>query len=317
MNSTRDRRYIAVTPCRNEEKNLPNLMLSILAQTLRPALWVIVDDRSTDKTGGILKEAEKNYGWVKGIHLTEDKEYMGTHISYVCNRGFEFAKDYCNEKDIPYGYIALVDADNILEAKYFEKLIEEFEKDLRLGIASGNSAYADVERELNALRTTKEDVTVMAREFWQLYNSAAMQIRKVGEEYPMGSARMWRKKCFEETGGYAFVPAPDSLSNVKAKLRGWKTKRFRAIKVIEREGSTAQGLWKGYCRIGKASYYLHYNPMHIIAKSISYSFKRPFYTGIALLVGYFGDFILRKEQIEDEEVKRFYGNKWKFFIRKK
>ena len=42
---------------------------------------------------------------------------MGAHIAYVCNMGFEFAKVYCNDKGIPYEYIALVDADNILEAR--------------------------------------------------------------------------------------------------------------------------------------------------------------------------------------------------------
>jgi glycosyltransferase involved in cell wall biosynthesis len=147
-----NRRYIVVTPCRNEEKNLPNLAQSITAQTLRPALWVIADDGSTDKTVEIVAEAEKNYGWIKGIHLAEHKEYMGTHISYVCTMGFEFAKDYCNENGISYGYIALVDADNVLEATYFEKLIEEFEKDKKTGIASGNSEVADIEKVFNVLR---------------------------------------------------------------------------------------------------------------------------------------------------------------------
>ena len=54
-----NRRYIVVTPCRNEEKNLSNLVQSMTAQTIRPALWVIVDDGSTDKTGKIIDEVEK------------------------------------------------------------------------------------------------------------------------------------------------------------------------------------------------------------------------------------------------------------------
>jgi glycosyltransferase involved in cell wall biosynthesis len=116
MNS---RRYIVVTPCRNEEKNLPNLAQSITAQTIRPALWVIVDDGSTDKTGEIIAEAEKNYEWIKRIHLEKHEEYMGTHIAYVCTRCFEFAKEYRNEEGISYEYVALVDADNILEKKIF------------------------------------------------------------------------------------------------------------------------------------------------------------------------------------------------------
>jgi len=51
-----NRRYIAVTPCGNEEKNLPNLMQSITAQTIEPELWVIVDNGSTDKTPELIKK---------------------------------------------------------------------------------------------------------------------------------------------------------------------------------------------------------------------------------------------------------------------
>jgi len=52
-----NRRHIVVTPCRNEEKDLSNLVQSITAQTIRPVFWVIVDDGSTDKTPEIIKKA--------------------------------------------------------------------------------------------------------------------------------------------------------------------------------------------------------------------------------------------------------------------
>lgn len=50
IENTESRRYIVVTPCRNEEKNLPNLVQSMTVQTIRSVFWVIVDDGSTDKT---------------------------------------------------------------------------------------------------------------------------------------------------------------------------------------------------------------------------------------------------------------------------
>lgn len=40
MENKESRRYVVVTPCRTEEKNLPDLVQSITAQTLRPALWM-------------------------------------------------------------------------------------------------------------------------------------------------------------------------------------------------------------------------------------------------------------------------------------
>lgn len=299
-------RYIVVTPCRNEEKNLPNLAQSITAQTLRPALWVIVDDGSSDKTGEIIGEAEKNYGWIKGIHLEEHKGYMGTHISYVCNKGFEFAKDYCNEKDIPYGYIALVDADNILEERYFEKLIEEFEKDKKLGIASGNSAFADIETLLDDLRADDPNVTVMDEEFWQSWDSPSMQIQNSREDLPMGSARMWRRDCFEETGGYLPVALPDSVSNAKAKMKGWKTKRFMGIRIIERPGLEKQGLWNGYKEKGESLFFMGQPLSFAVLKSFNYSLKRPYYTGMAYFYGYTKSLVQRKERIDDDEIREYF-----------
>jgi glycosyltransferase involved in cell wall biosynthesis len=303
MNS---RRYIVVTPCRNEEKNLPNLILSMTAQTIRPALWVIVDDGSTDKTGAIVAEAEKNYGWIKGIHLEEHKEYMGAHLAYVCNKGFEFAKDYCNEKDIHYGYIALVDADNILEAKYFEKLIEEFEKDDELGIASGNNAFADIENILNELRAEKPNVTVMDKEFWQLWDSSFTQIQNSREDLPMGSARLWRRACFDETGGYLPVALPDSVSNAKAKMKGWRTMRFMDIKLVERPGFEKQWLWKAFKEKGESLFFMGQPLSFAVLKALNYSLKRPYYTGMAYFYGYIKSLVLRRGRIDDDEIREYY-----------
>ena len=301
------RRYIVVTACKDEEGNLPYLVQSITAQTIRPALWVIVNDGSADKTGKIISEAKKKYEWIKGVHLKEHKEYMGTHIAYVCNKGFEFAKEYCERNDISYEYIALVDADNILEVRYFEKLIGEFEKDEKVGIASGNNAWTDVEKLLNELKRTKKDVTVMDSEFWQMYDSPVIQIGKGREDLPIGSARMWRKKCFEETGGYAPVHAPDAVSNIKAKIKGWKTRRFRNIKLIEREGLTAKGSWKGYKRMGKSDFFRWYPFSFTLLKALNYLSKRPYYSGFAYFWGYLIESLIsRKNRIDDAEIQQYY-----------
>ena len=298
--------YIVVTPCRNEEKNLPNLIQSMIAQTIRPVLWVIVDDCSTDKTSEIIAVAKKKYGWIRGIYLSEHKEYMGTHFAHVCNKGFEFAKDYCNENGILYEYIASVDADNVLEERYFEKLIKKFKNDEKLGIASGSSIFADIEKILDELKRKNSNVTVMDDTFWQIgyYNSTQMQ--KIREDLPIGSARMWRKECFEETGGFLQVPLPDSVSNVMAKSKNWRTRRFVDIRVIERHVMDKQGSWKGYKENG-GSYFFLGQPLYIaVLKSLKYTFKRPHYIGVAYLYGYLKSFILRKEKIEYYEVRHYY-----------
>ncbi len=301
-----NRRYIAVTPCRNEEKNLPNLVQSITTQTLKPALWVIVDDGSTDRTGEIITEAEKRHDWIKGIHLKKNEEYMGTHIAYVCNTGFGFAEEYCAENKISYDYIALVDADNLLEARYFEKLINEFGNDKKMGIASGNSAFADIESILDDLRAKNPNVTVMDTEFWQIWYNTTTQTPNSREDLPMGSARLWRKDCFEETGGYQPVPLPDSVSNAMAKMKGWKTRRFMDIKVIERQSLGKQGLWEGYKEKGESYFFLGQSLFLAVLKTLKYSFNMPYYTGVAYFYGYIKPLILRKERVEDDDVRNYY-----------
>ena len=124
-------------------------------------------------------------------------------------------------------------------------MITKFEDDSKLGIASGVGIALDIEKRLNDLKAKKGTIGVMDPEFWQI-DKTLSTIDDMGSDLPIGSARLWQKQCFEDTKGYGNVNAPDSVSNIKANMRGWKTKRFEDIRVIEREGQTARGFWKGY-----------------------------------------------------------------------
>src|SRR5260370_23512424 len=48
-------RYALITPVRDEEKYIGAMMDSILAQQVRPAKWIIVHDRTTDRTAEIIE----------------------------------------------------------------------------------------------------------------------------------------------------------------------------------------------------------------------------------------------------------------------
>src|SRR5213595_3672050 len=43
-------KYVLITPARNEERFIAKTLESMVAQTMPPERWVIVDDGSTDKT---------------------------------------------------------------------------------------------------------------------------------------------------------------------------------------------------------------------------------------------------------------------------
>jgi len=63
--------YVIITPVRNEQQYVQKAIESIVAQTTRPKKWVIVDDGSTDGTGGIVDEAERQHDWIKVLHRAD------------------------------------------------------------------------------------------------------------------------------------------------------------------------------------------------------------------------------------------------------
>ena len=50
------RRVLLVSPCRDEAKFMRRTLDTVMAQTIKPTTWVIVDDGSTDDTPHILAE---------------------------------------------------------------------------------------------------------------------------------------------------------------------------------------------------------------------------------------------------------------------
>jgi len=282
-------KYILVTAAKNEGENLPKTIQSVAEQTIKPVVWVIVDDGSTDNTPQILKEAKEKYNWIQSIRLEENTERdLGFHLSSLIKKGFELAVDYCMKNGLDYEYMGNVDGDMILEPMFFEKLIKEFKKDIKLGVTGGGIQYI------------VGDKTIQP---------------KSGASEPSGGDILIRRECFEDCGGIQITWGWDSTLKAKAKVRGWKTKRFEYVKALEtRYVGSVEGYWKRYMHMGEAGYYFNLNPIHALVKGVMLLRGKPHYIGIAYLAGYFGSLIRRKEKIEDEEIRKFFWNKWKKYL---
>src|SRR5678815_3726779 len=61
------RRYVLITPCRDEALFARRTLDSVAAQTVPPALWVIVDDGSKDETPQILDEYAARFPYIRVI----------------------------------------------------------------------------------------------------------------------------------------------------------------------------------------------------------------------------------------------------------
>ncbi len=67
MTLTPGRRYALISPCRNEADFIRKTLDSVIAQSETPALWIIVDDGSTDETPQILADYSARHGWIKVV----------------------------------------------------------------------------------------------------------------------------------------------------------------------------------------------------------------------------------------------------------
>src|SRR5688572_10738185 len=130
------RRYLLVTPCRDEAKYARRTLDAIVNQTILPALWIIVDDGSKDETPAILKEYADKYPWIRVITRGDrgDRKLGGGVID-----AFYSGYDTINPDD--YEYVTKLDLDLDLPKGYFEELMNRMEANPRIGACSGKPYY--------------------------------------------------------------------------------------------------------------------------------------------------------------------------------
>ncbi|KKG11802.1 glycosyltransferase [Methanosarcina mazei] len=273
--------YILITPIKNEEKNINELINSIVNQTIRPVLWVIINDYSTDNSYMHISEAENKCPWIRCIKpASERKERdLGFHLPKVMHEGFDFAYKTCKSENISFGFVGNVDGDIRPDRNYFENLIKEFKINPKLGVASGSPVIKC------------EDGYVRPK-------TAGL---------PSGGAILINKKCFEMCGGIPQSYSYDSVLNVKARLNGWEVKRFSSSEHYStRYAQGADGNWKRYVTQGKSHYYIGYSPLLAILKGIKYSLSFPHIAGPAYTYGYMRDMLTLKNKIPDKDVQHYF-----------
>ena len=130
--------YILFTNVWNEEDKIEETFEMVFNFTVRPKLWVWIDDGSTDNTGYLIEKYIQTYGVTMPtvvLHMPKkDKGDLST-IGLAYNVAFEAF----NLRDLRFDFefMAIMDVDNIIKPDYFEKVGHGFFFEPHFGVISG------------------------------------------------------------------------------------------------------------------------------------------------------------------------------------
>lgn len=256
--------YIIITPAYNEEALIKRTIQSMIAQTIRPLLWIIVNDGSTDRTSHIVRQYATHQRFIRLIDIERRQTRGFANKAAAFNRGLAEARKYS------YQYIGNLDADIVLEPCYFEGILSEFEKDPMLGIAGGI-----VFTNINGKFFTTDET-----------------IDSVG-----GAVQLFRRACLDAVGGYLPLQhgGIDAAAEINAKMLGWKVRKFPNYKVFEqrRTGSAQARPLRAKVREGRRFHSLGYGVLFFLARCVYRINDPPFLIGsIAALYGFMESLIV-------------------------
>lgn len=271
--------YVLITPARNEAALIEKTIQSMIEQTALPIKWVIVNDGSTDETGGIVKQYLPKHSWMELVEISQRQDRSFAEKVHSFNAGFE------RVKGLQYEIIGNVDADISFDKDHFEFLLGKFRDDPSLGVAG---------------TVFREDGG---------YSSETDSFE--GRTHVSGQCQLFRRECFAEIGGYVPHRAGgiDWIAVVTARMRGWKTQSFREKWFFHHRhlGTAERGPLASSFSYGEKDYYMGGHPIWEFFRVAYRMTKKPYVvSGGALGLGYVWAFMSRTPRPVSREFIEFH-----------
>jgi len=264
-------RYAAVTPVRDEEDNLRRLAESMLDQTCKPVRWVVVDNGSTDGTRAVAEALARQHDW---IVCAESQPTARAEPGEPIVRAFLNGIDQIGA---PVDVIVKLDADVSFDSDHFERLLDAFVANPRLGIAGSTCLE---ERDGS----------------WAEVTTAAHHVR--------GAVRAYRSECLDAVGPLVPALGWDSADELKAASLGWQTETLPGVAFRHHRplGARDGRRWTRARRQGRASHYLGYRSWYLTLRALRRSLDDP--AAVAMLWGFAEAAARRLPQHPDPDVRR-------------
>jgi len=289
---TGSRRYALISPCRDEADYARRTLESVVRQTIPPALWVIVDDGSTDETPQILDEYARQYDYIQVIRR-EDRGNRSVGPGVI----EAFYAGYATIDPAQFDYVCKLDLDLDIPFEYFETMIERMEDNPRIGTCSGKPYYPSATE--------------------QLISEAC------GDEMSVGMIKFYRRQCFEQIGGFVRQVMWDGIDCHRCRMLGWMAcswdePRIRFIH-LRAMGSSHNGLWTGRMRHGYGQHFMGTSLAYMTASAVYRATRPPLLTGgLAMWWGYVSSMLARNPRYDDRRFRAFLRRyQWQCLLRGK
>jgi len=251
---------------------------SVLAQSIRPTKWVIVDDGSTDDTPRILAEYARQHDWIKIVtRSNRGRRSVGPGVIDAFYAGFETI----NLDD--YDYLCKLDLDLRLPSRYFETLMKRMAANSLIATCSGK-AY--------------------------IKKNGSLISERHGDETSFGASKFYRVSHFKAIGGFVREIMWDGIDCHRCRMNGWiacswddPELRFLHLRPM---GSSQQSIFVGRMRHGSGQYFMGTGFAYMLASAISRLTERPYVLGsLAMLWGWIKSALQRMPRYEDPAFRKF------------
>jgi poly-beta-1,6-N-acetyl-D-glucosamine synthase len=265
-------RYLAITPARDEELFLPGLIGSMAAQNPLPQRWIVINDGSADRTAQILDDAARQYRWIEPIHLARNRPRGAGGESVIMQF---LPREAWQDVD----FIFRFDADLSFGPDLVALMIKEFAANPELGIA-GATLYEPIKGR------------------WR-------EVPELNSFHTRGATKMYSAACFATIEPLEGCEGWDTIDEMRALMRGFKTQSFRHIRAYHhRPQGEAAGAWRGYFGKGRTAHYIGYSPIFLLARAARVAVTRPL-SALCMTAGYFDRKLRRSPTVNDTELVNF------------
>ena len=270
-------KYVIITPAHNEEAYIRFTLDSVVAQTVKPTQWVIVDDGSTDRTRDIVQYYANQFGWIK-IFVNQAGEGTREGGSKVVKA---FLQGYYALGVVNFDFVAKLDADLTLPNNYFEEVGKAFQSDSTIGLCGGY-------------------ISELSNGAWKKHKTASYHLR--------GASKAYRKKCFDQIGRLPVTLNWDFIDEMKAMSLGWSIRILDLQIKHHRRTSTLinRGLHSSFM-MGKQYYKDGYDFFLAICRSVTFGLRTKPYiiTSIWFMFGFLYNCWARPEKEVDPSLEAF------------